>query len=81
MGEMREEASHPCSYELVFQDPGTEAETLVVRRTDRTGPGGHPVYADETGIVQAEISDRGEVRMIATGGHQTPRAVAARFSR
>jgi hypothetical protein len=28
------------------------------------------VYSDDTGIVQAEISDRGEVRMVATGGHQ-----------
>jgi len=27
---------------------------------------------DPSGIVQAEISDQGEVRMLATGGHQTP---------
>ena len=81
MSDMSSESSHPDRYELVFRDPGTDAEVLVVRRTDRTGPGGHPVYADETGIVQAEISDQGEVRMIATGGHQEPKAaVAARSS-
>jgi hypothetical protein len=56
--------SHPARCELVFPDPGTDEEVLMVSRTDRTGPGSHPVYADETGIVQAEINDRGEVRMI-----------------
>jgi hypothetical protein len=65
------------AYELVFQDP---ADTLVVYRTDRTGPGGHPVYADDSGIVQAEISDRGEIRMIATGGQQTPARPTVRAS-
>ncbi|MGW1887480.1 DUF6296 family protein [Streptomyces sp. NPDC001970] len=66
-------------YELVFShgEPTTKGEgedAVVVHRTDRKGPGGHPVYADDTGIVQAEISDRGEVRMIASGGHQQPRS-------
>lgn len=42
----------------------------MVHRTESSGPGGHPVYADDTGIVRAEISDRAEVRMIASGGHQ-----------
>jgi hypothetical protein len=60
--------SHPDSYELTFRDVG---ESVVVRRTERAGAGGHPVYADETGIVMAEISDRGEVRMLASGGHQS----------
>jgi hypothetical protein len=32
------------------------------------------VYADDTGIVLAEISDRDEVRMLASGGHQDPAA-------
>ncbi|MFH8369427.1 DUF6296 family protein [Streptomyces sp. NPDC018031] len=63
------------SYELVFaqteQPSSGDRDVVVVRRTERSGPGGHPVYADETGIVQAEISDRGEVRMVASGGHQT----------
>ncbi|MFG2989390.1 DUF6296 family protein [Streptomyces sp. NPDC048257] len=63
-------------YELVFVGPdlavpGAE-ESVLVHRTDRTGPGGHPIYADDTGIVQAEISDQGDVRMIASGGHQEP---------
>ncbi|WP_338674879.1 DUF6296 family protein [Streptomyces sp. SCSIO 30461] len=66
-------------YELVFAQPGgsdtgsaADEDAVVVHRTDRKGPGGHPVYADDTGIVQAEISDRGEVRMLASGGHQQP---------
>ncbi|MET7935488.1 DUF6296 family protein [Streptomyces sp. NPDC005322] len=67
-------------YELVFVDEGAEGvegvlaptaeDVVVVHRTDSSGPGGHPVYADDTGIVRAEISDRAEVRMIASGGHQ-----------
>ncbi|MET7761514.1 DUF6296 family protein [Streptomyces sp. NPDC005336] len=61
-------------YELVFVDEGALApaaeDVVVVHRTDSSGPGGHPVYADDTGIVRAEISDRAEVRMIASGGHQ-----------
>ncbi|MFG2193806.1 DUF6296 family protein [Streptomyces sp. NPDC048639] len=73
-------------YELVFAQSGVTArapegaeDVVVVHRTDRSGPGGHPVYADDTGIVRAEISDRDEVRMIASGGHQEHRsAVEAR---
>ncbi|MDX3073274.1 DUF6296 family protein [Streptomyces sp. NPDC088354] len=61
--------SHSETYELTFPVSG---DTVVVRRTERKGAGGHPVYSDDTGIVQAEISDRGEVRMLATGGHQRP---------
>ncbi|GGU88918.1 hypothetical protein GCM10010502_47370 [Kitasatospora aureofaciens] len=44
----------------------------MVARTDAKGPGGHPVYEDDTGIVRAEISDAGEVRMLASGGQQSP---------
>jgi hypothetical protein len=72
------------TYELVFTDAGRQRpaaegeDVVVVHRTDRSGPGGHPVYADDTGIVRAEISDRGEVRMIASGGHQEYPAVEAR---
>ncbi|MEU3496932.1 MULTISPECIES: DUF6296 family protein [Kitasatospora] len=50
-----------------------EQDVVVVEATGTRGPGGHPVYADPSGIVQAEISDQGEVRMLATGGHQDPR--------
>jgi hypothetical protein len=61
-------------YELVFAHAGyptpVEEDVVVVHRTDWSGPGGHPVYTDDTGIVRAEISDRAEVRMIASGGHQ-----------
>lgn len=55
-------------YELTFPVSG---DSIVVTRTDRKGAGGHPVYADETGIVQAEIDDQGNVRIVASGGHQS----------
>ncbi|AXG81256.1 DUF6296 family protein [Streptomyces paludis] len=74
-------------YELVFSHRGAPTavpdvpgapddgvDVVAVHRTDRTGPGGHPLYEDDTGIVLAEISDRDEVRMIASGGHQDPTA-------
>lgn len=59
---------HEKSYELTFPESG---DTVVVKATERKGAGGYPVYADDTGIVQAEISDMGEVRMLASGGHQS----------
>ncbi|MET8508564.1 DUF6296 family protein [Streptomyces sp. NPDC004787] len=60
-------------YELVFSgDAGAARDAVVVERTPAAGPGGHPVYADPTGIIRAEISDRDEVRMLASGGHQEP---------
>ncbi|MFI8814837.1 MULTISPECIES: DUF6296 family protein [unclassified Streptomyces] len=61
---------YPESYELIFQASGAEDDVVTVRLTARSGAGGYPVYVDETGIVRAEISDRGEVRMLASGGHQ-----------
>ncbi|WAP54159.1 DUF6296 family protein [Streptomyces sp. S465] len=68
-------------YELVFVDTTTPdpeaADVVMVHRTDSSGPGGHPVYADDTGIVRAEISDRAEVRMIASGGHQVHAAMVS----
>uniref|UniRef100_A0AAU2K051 DUF6296 family protein n=1 Tax=Streptomyces sp. NBC_00049 TaxID=2903617 RepID=A0AAU2K051_9ACTN len=66
-------------YELVFDrgepDPhdtkGADGpDVVLVTRTTQTGPGGHPVYADETGIIRAEISDQGELRMLPSGGQQ-----------
>ncbi|EFL19117.1 DUF6296 family protein [Streptomyces sp. C] len=58
-------------YELTFPGAdGTGQDTVVVERTELSGPGGHPVYADASGIVRAEISDRDEVRMLASGGQQ-----------
>jgi len=63
---------YPESYELVFHAAAVEDDVVTVRRTERAGAGGYPIYEDETGIVRAEISDRGEVRMVASGGHQTP---------
>ncbi|MFJ9212922.1 hypothetical protein CU044_3214 [Streptomyces sp. L-9-10] len=71
------------TYTLVFaypdapvgdpDDPDDE-DVVLVHRTDRLGPGGHALYADETGIVLAEISDQDEVRMVASGGHQDLKA-------
>jgi hypothetical protein len=60
------------SYELVFRGSAAEDDVVIVRRTERAGAGGYPVYEDETGIVRAEISEQGEVRMLASGGHQAP---------
>ncbi len=61
----------PLRYQLVFSDDtGTTEDVVVVERTPFTGSGGHPVYADPTGIIRAEISDRDEVRILATGAHQ-----------
>jgi hypothetical protein len=58
-------------YELVFARPGGRGEdVVVVRPTGTSGPGGHPVYTDTSGIVRAEISDRDEIRMLASGAHQ-----------
>ncbi|MGW1763686.1 DUF6296 family protein [Streptomyces sp. NPDC002073] len=60
-------------YELVFPGGLDGGQDLVeVTITGRTGPGGHPVYEDVTGIIQAEISDQAEVRVLATGAGQEP---------
>ena len=60
----------PKAYELTFPHPGQDPDRVVVRRTEAAGPGDSAVYCDDSGIVRAEISDEGEVRMIATGGRQ-----------
>ncbi|MFC1419457.1 DUF6296 family protein [Streptacidiphilus cavernicola] len=66
-------------YELAFAPApagsapaGAPAASVVVRRTDAKGPGGHPVYTDASGDVRAEISDRGEYRMLSTSAHRRP---------
>ncbi|MFG2561324.1 DUF6296 family protein [Streptomyces sp. NPDC048496] len=61
---------YPECYELVFQASAVEDDAVIVRRTAKEGAGGYPIYEDETGIVRAEISELGEVRMLASGGHQ-----------
>jgi hypothetical protein len=67
-----ESMEYPVTYELVFHAPAVEDDVVVVHRTERSGAGGYPIYEDETGIVRAEISADGEVRMMASGGHQAP---------
>jgi uncharacterized protein DUF6296 len=68
-------------YRLTFTDRGSVTrvvtDEVIVERTDAVGPGGHPVYSDPTGILRAEISSAGEVRMLATGGYQSPQAPTA----
>ncbi|HWU11660.1 MAG TPA: DUF6296 family protein [Streptomyces sp.] len=61
---------YPESYELIFRAGGAEDDVVAVHLTARSGAGGYPIYEDESGIVRAEISERGEVRMQASGGHQ-----------
>ncbi|MFI5867411.1 DUF6296 family protein [Streptomyces sp. NPDC051546] len=62
-------------YELVFPGVAEGGPDVVrVTATDRSGPGGNPVYEDSTGIIQAEISELSEVRVLATGAGQEPAA-------
>ncbi|MEV7441788.1 DUF6296 family protein [Streptomyces sp. NPDC091204] len=64
------------AYEVVFAATDQPGEDVVrMTRTDAAGPGGHPVYEDATGILRAEISSGGEVRVLATGGGQDPARV------
>ncbi|WP_328917619.1 MULTISPECIES: DUF6296 family protein [unclassified Streptomyces] len=72
---------YPETYELVFGAPAVEDDVVTVHRSAQSGAGGYPVYEDDTGIVRAEISADGEVRMVASGGHQdpeVPRAIRVR---
>ncbi|MEU9960706.1 DUF6296 family protein [Streptomyces sp. NPDC050982] len=68
--------STPDRYRLTFTHEGSgvgaTTDKVVVERTDTLGPGGNPVYCDPTGILRAEISPAGEVRMLASGGYQSP---------
>ncbi|MDH6109420.1 hypothetical protein P3T36_000191 [Kitasatospora sp. MAP12-15] len=64
-------------YALTFPaTPGdrTPPDVVIMRPTSAKGPGGHPVYADGTGIIRAEINEHGDVRMLASGGQQSPNA-------
>ncbi|WP_221350783.1 DUF6296 family protein [Streptomyces beigongshangae] len=71
----------PDRYRLTFthgpSGTGADTDEVVVERTSSLGPGGHPVYCDPTGILRAEISGAGEVRMLASGGYQSPRPPSA----
>ncbi|MCZ4123885.1 DUF6296 family protein [Streptomyces sp. H39-S7] len=73
-------SAHP-GFDLIFADPDSSPlrgagkrgqHTVHVAWTSAGGPGGHPIYVDSTGIIRAEISARGEVRMLATGFGQKP---------
>ena len=66
----------PDRYRLTFTDrrsgAGVTTDEVVVERTAALGQGDNPVYCDATGILRAEISPAGEVRMLASGGYQSP---------
>jgi len=63
--------AEPTAYELTFPHPGQDTpDRVVVRRTASKGAAGSTVYADDSGIVRAEISGDGEVRMLPSGGRQ-----------
>ncbi|MEV7342077.1 DUF6296 family protein [Streptomyces sp. NPDC093544] len=68
-------------YRLSFtrrrSDTDTTTDDVIVERTNSVGPGGNPVYCDPTGILRAEISSTGEVRMLASGAYQSPTAPSA----
>ena len=68
--------NHAGSFELVFSsedaDGGTN-DVVIVHPTGAIGPSGNPVYRDDTGIIQVEINDRLEARMLPTSSHQHPR--------
>jgi hypothetical protein len=66
------------AFELTFEPvpagyPREVGDVVHVHRTESLGSGGHPIYVDAGGTVRAEISDRGEVRMIATSARQVLR--------
>lgn len=68
--------NHDGSFELVFSgdDSGSDRkDTVIVHPTGAIGPSGSPVYRDDTGIIQVEINDRLEARMLPTSSHQHPR--------
>jgi hypothetical protein len=60
-------------YELTFSEDSASTDRVIVHRTGTTGPGGHPVYVDDTGLVRAEIRDRGDIRMLPSSTHQSLR--------
>ncbi|MCZ4119773.1 DUF6296 family protein [Streptomyces sp. H39-S7] len=71
--------SERAGFELIFTNAlpaeGTPAKHVVeVFPTTAVGSGGYPIYVDATKIIRAEISDTGQVRMIASGGGQRPQS-------
>ncbi|MFH9348001.1 DUF6296 family protein [Kitasatospora sp. NPDC017646] len=60
-------ANARCGYLLCLRDDAGRDRTIPVTVTGRLGPAGHPVYADQDGTVQVEITDDGRHRAL-TGG-------------
>ncbi|MFI9102256.1 DUF6296 family protein [Streptomyces fildesensis] len=74
--------SERAGFELTFTNPlpvdGAPAQQVVeVFATTAIGSGGYPIYVDASKIIRAEISDAGQVRMIASGGGQRPQSPSA----
>ncbi|KJS61428.1 DUF6296 family protein [Streptomyces rubellomurinus] len=51
-------------YLLWMRDDAGRSRTVPVAVTGRLGPAGHPVYADQDGTVQVEITDDGRHRAL-----------------
>lgn len=75
-----------ATYELVFSSSdsgstdsgstdGGPGDVVLVHPTGATGPGGSPVYRDESGIIQVEINDNCEARLLSTSAYQRHRRV------
>ncbi|WP_042387117.1 DUF6296 family protein [Streptacidiphilus melanogenes] len=71
--------NHDGSFELVFSagDGDGRDDIVIVHPTGAIGPSGNPVYRDDTGIIQVEINDNCEARMLPTSSHQHPRRPAS----
>ncbi|MGW3042020.1 DUF6296 family protein [Kitasatospora sp. NPDC001159] len=60
-------ANAVCGYLLCLRDDTGRNRTVPVAVTGRLGPAGHPVYADQDGTVQVEITDDGRHRALTWG--------------
>ncbi|MBF9066963.1 hypothetical protein I2501_02775 [Streptacidiphilus sp. NEAU-YB345] len=56
-------------------DDGGPGDVVLVHPSGATGPGGSPVYRDESGIIQVEINDNCEARLLSTSAYQRHRRV------
>ncbi|WP_037604089.1 DUF6296 family protein [Streptacidiphilus rugosus] len=62
-----------ASYELRFSHSTGPDDVVVVHATSAIGPSGSPVYRDDTGIIQVEINEECEARVLLTSARQRPR--------
>ena len=62
-----------ASYELRFTREVGPDDIVVVHATSAIGSSGNPVYRDDTGIIQVEINEGCEARLLPTSARQHPR--------